>query len=47
MGAYATEERIATFLETTTEVCFAAILGITGAVGILGSVFFLFLYYFS
>jgi len=45
MNAYATEERIAAFIETTTEVCFGAILGIAGTIGMLGTVSFLFLYF--
>ena len=44
MNAYTTEEGIAAFKETATDVCFGAMMGIAGSLGMLGAVCFLFLY---
>ena len=41
MNVHATDERIPAFIETTTEFCFGAIMGITAALGMFGVVSFL------
>ena len=45
MDAYPTEERIATFKEATTQVCFGAVMGIAATLGMFGTFSFLFLYF--
>lgn len=44
MNAHGAEERVSAFIETSTEVCFGAIMGITAALGMLGAVSFLISY---
>jgi len=44
MNVHATDERISAFVETTTEFCFGAIMGITAALGMFGVVSFLISY---
>jgi hypothetical protein len=47
MNAYPSEEILASFKETTTVVCFGAMMGLTATIGMVGAFSFLFLYFVS